>query len=84
MLTLQIPPDAEARLAEKARSAGMDMPSYAQQILVTEARRPTLREISGPIGEAFAASGMSEDELSDLLEEAKHKMRSDRRAGETK
>ncbi len=52
-LTLQIPPEAEARLAEKARSAGMDVPSYAERILEIEARRPTLREISGPIAEAF-------------------------------
>lgn len=83
-LTLQIPPDAEARLAEKARSAGMDVPTYAEKILETEARRPTLREISGPIAEAFEASGMTEEELGDMLEKAKHEMRAERRAREGK
>jgi hypothetical protein len=36
---------------------------------------PTLREISGPIAEAFQNSGMTEDELGELLEEAEHDMR---------
>jgi hypothetical protein len=62
----------------------MDVPTYAERILETEALRPTLREISGPIAEAFEASGMTEDELGDLLDEAKHQMRADRRAREAK
>ncbi len=76
-LTLNIPPEAEARLTEKARSAGMDVPTYAERILQTEAHRPPLREISGPIATAFEASGMTEDQLADLLEDAKHQ-RADR------
>jgi len=62
----------------------MDVPSYAERILEIEGRRPTLREVSGPIAEAFEASGMTEDELGDMLEEAKHQMRADRRAREGK
>jgi hypothetical protein len=38
-----------------------------------------LLEISGPIGQAFSQSGMSEDELSDFLEAEKHAMRDERR-----
>lgn len=34
-----------------------------------------LDEVLRPIREAFDASGMTEDELSDLLEEEKHAMR---------
>ena len=82
-LTLQIPPEAEARLIEKARSAGMDVPRYAERILETEARRPTLGEISGPIAAAFQESGMSEDELGDLLEKAKLQMRAERQVRRT-
>lgn len=62
----------------------MHVPQYSQSILESEARRPTLSEISGPIAEAFKASGMTEDELGELLETAKHEMRSDRRAREGK
>jgi hypothetical protein len=39
----------------------------------------SLKEISGPIAEDFSRSGMTEDERSDLLEDAKQKMRAERR-----
>jgi len=38
----------------------------------------SVREISGPIGEAFSQSGMSEEELSDFLEAEKHALRAER------
>jgi hypothetical protein len=39
----------------------------------------SLKEISGPIAEDFSRCGMTEDERSDLLEDAKHEMRAERR-----
>ena len=45
------------------------------------AERPlSLREISGPLSDEFKASGMTDDELGELLEAAKHRMREQRRA----
>ncbi len=79
-LSIQLPPRAENRLVDKAREAGVDVAEYATRLLESEALRPTLREISGPIQEAFEASGMTDDELGDLLEKAKHEMRADRSA----
>ncbi len=79
-LRIQLPLRAENRLADKARAAGIDVAEYATQLLESEALRPTLCEISGPIHEAFEASGMTEEELGDLLEVAKHEMRAERRA----
>lgn len=51
------------------------------QGLLSKSQRPplSLKEIGGPIAEDFARSGMTEDELGDLLEEAKHEMRAERR-----
>ncbi|HEY8746915.1 MAG TPA: hypothetical protein VIM11_02995 [Tepidisphaeraceae bacterium] len=80
VLSLSISPEAEARLRAKAAAAGVDVETYASRHLELMAAPPkSLEDISGPIGEAFARSGMSEDELSDFLESEKHAMRAERR-----
>jgi hypothetical protein len=80
VLTLSISADAEARLKEKASAAGVDVETYATRQLELMASPPkSLKEISGPIAEEFARSGMSEDELSEFLEAEKHVMRAERR-----
>lgn len=81
VLSLSLSREAEAKLKEKAAAAAVDVETYATRHLERMAARPkTLREISGPIAEEFARSGMSEDDLSDFLEIEKHAMRADRRA----
>jgi hypothetical protein len=83
VLKLSISPDTEAKLKAKAAAAGVDLETYAARHLELMATPPkSLREISGPIAEAFSRSGMSEDELADFLEAEKHAMRSQRRANQ--
>lgn len=80
VLSLSISAQAEARLRAKSAAAGVDVETYAARHLECMAAPPkSLKEISGPIGEAFARSGMSEDELGDFLEAEKHAMRAERR-----
>lgn len=79
-LNIHLAPDAANRLTAKARDAGVDVAEYAARLLESEALRPTLREISGPVEEAFAASGLTDEQLGELLEKAKHEMRAERRA----
>jgi hypothetical protein len=80
VLSLSISAEAEAKLKAKAAAAGVDVETYAARQLELMASQPkTLKQISGPIGEAFAQSGMSEAELSELLETEKHAMRAERR-----
>ena len=80
VLSLSISAEAEARLKVKAAAAGVDVETYAARQLELMATRPkSLKEISGPIAEAVAQSGASEDELSDFLEAEKHAMRAERR-----
>ncbi len=84
VLSFSISAEAEARLKAKAFAAGVDVATYAARHLeLMAAPAKSLREISGPIGEAFSRSGVSEDELSELLEAEKHAMRGERgkRAG---
>jgi hypothetical protein len=81
VLSISISPAAEARLKEKAAAAGVDMATYAARHLEMMASPPrSIREISGPVAEAFAKSGMTEDQLAEFLEEEKHAMRAERRA----
>ena len=80
MLSLSISPETEACLREKAAAAGVDVETYAATIVEQSAKTPaSLKEISGAAADDFAASGMTEDELGELLEEAKHEMRAERR-----
>src|SRR4051812_46210660 len=81
VLSLSISREAELALRERAAAAGVDVETYAaRQLELLAAPRKSLKEISGSIREAFARSGMSEDDLSDFLEEEKHAMRAERRA----
>jgi hypothetical protein len=79
-LTIQLPIEDEACLAMKAKNAGVDLPTYVERILKAEASRPLVDEVLKPVRDAFTESGMSEDELSDLLVKAKKEMRAERRS----
>ena len=80
VLSASISPEAEARLKVKATAAGTDIETYAARHLALHASPPKfLADISGPIAEAFARSGMTEDGLSDFLEAEKHATRAQHR-----
>ena len=81
VLSIPISTEAEAKLKAKAALAGIDVATYAARHLEMIAAPPRpLKEISGPIAEAFVASEMTEDELAEFLEQEKHAMRAERRA----
>lgn len=78
VLSISISPEAQAKLAAKAAAAGVDMETSASRHLeLMVSSPPSLKEISGPVAEAFAQSGMTEDQLSDFLAEEKHGARGD-------
>ena len=80
-LSIDIPPDVEARLKARASASGQDLAGYVSRLVTHFAEPPlSLEELSGPIHQKFLESGMSEDDLVDLLERAKHEMRAERRA----
>lgn len=72
-------PEEEAKLRNRAAAAGKDVQTFVREAALEKADRPTLDEISGPVAQDFAASGMTDDELGDFLEGVKHKMRAERR-----
>lgn len=80
VLSLSISVAADLKLRAKTAAAGVDVETYAARHLELMAAPPrSLKEISGPIGQEFARSGMTDDELSDFLEAEKHVMRAERR-----
>jgi hypothetical protein len=60
------------KLDAKARAAGVDVPTYAQQILKAEALLPSLDEALVTVRESFQKTGMTPDELAEQYEQEKH------------
>lgn len=84
-LTIDIPSEAEAKLKLRARACGQELPEYVAKLVTHFAEPPTpLEQLSGPIYQKFLESGMTDDELGDLIEQAKHEMRAERRARQPK
>jgi hypothetical protein len=80
VLSLSISPEAEAKLKAKAAAAGVDVATYAAKTLERVATRPSLDEVLAPLRADFDRSGMTEDGLTELLEQVKHEARADQRA----
>jgi len=79
-LQVELTPEVESRLRKRAESAGQEMSRFVTNLLSHFGSQPTpLEELSGPIYQNFLASGMTDDELAEELERAKHEMRVDRR-----
>lgn len=78
-LTVRISDAAREKLAQRAAATGKDVADCAAQIIEDAVTKPDLDEVLAPVRQQFARSGMSEDDLSDLLEAAKHRRRDARR-----
>ncbi len=80
-LTLRLSPQAREELTKRAEATGVDLASYVSNIVERNAQAATsLDEISGPIYEHFLQSGLTDEQLGDLLEKEKHEARAHRRA----
>lgn len=78
-ITIKLDQPVENRIAEKAGDAGLDLETYIAHVVKAHAAKPTLKELSGEVYQQFVASGMTDEELGEFLELAKHEMRADRR-----
>lgn len=79
-MTLQISlsPEAESKLRERAEASGQDLAACAAHVLDEALGKPSLDEILGPVRQSFEQSGMTEEQLSELLEREKHAMRAEK------
>jgi hypothetical protein len=78
-LKVRLHSDASEKLKQRAAASGSDVADYAAKLIEDAVTKPGIDEVLAPVREQFARSGMSEDELSDFLEEAKHRRRAERR-----
>ena len=68
-LTIHVPINIGAILEEKAKSSGKDVSEYVEDLIEKNIDRPkTLGEILAPVRKNFAESGMTEEELDELIE----------------
>ncbi len=81
-MTLQIDlsPELEAKLRERAAAAGKETVVFAREALEEKLRGPeTLAEILAPLQREVVESGMTDDELNALFEQAIAESRRERR-----
>jgi hypothetical protein len=83
VLNLSISSEAETKLKAKSAAAGVDMTTYATKALERVATRPSLDEVLAPLRAESDRSGMSEEELTEFLEQAKHEARAEQDARKT-
>ncbi len=82
VLQLTLSPEIEAKLAAKAAAEGVDVETFARRAIESAAVKPTLDEILAPLRDEVA-SMWTEEELTQVLEEAKHEMRAMQRQQES-
>jgi hypothetical protein len=79
-LTLRLSAQARQKLQERAAASGTDVAGYVSTIVEHNTQKPlSLEEISGPVYRRFLESGLTDEQLSEELEQAKHEMRAERR-----
>jgi hypothetical protein len=74
-LRLRLGRETGRKLKAKAAAIGKDAADYAAELIEDAVTQPSLDEMLAAVREKFSRSGMSEDELSDFLEDAKHRRR---------
>jgi len=74
-LTIHVSKNIGAVLEEKAKNQGKDVAEYVEDLIEKDIdHRKTLDEILAPVRKNFAESGMTEDELDELIESERQAM----------
>lgn len=74
-VVLELKPEVEAALRKKAKASGFEVDSYLQNMIEKDVERAkSLDEILAPIRKSFAESGMTEDDLDELLNKERQAM----------
>ncbi len=72
---IQLSPEQERQLTERASLSGEEVAEYIHRIIERHIKAPAVLEaILAPVRDQFAASGMSEEELDALVEETRDEM----------
>jgi hypothetical protein len=84
-ITITLSPDEEKRLLERASLSGQDVEGYIHRLIERHIKASdTLAALLAPVRQQFAESGMSEDELDAIVEEAREDVWREKQARQTK
>jgi hypothetical protein len=67
-ITIDLRPEQEKRLAERAARAGQDVAAYVHHLIDRDIDAESLDVILAPVRRNFEESGMTDDDLADLVE----------------
>jgi hypothetical protein len=71
-ITINIRPEIQEKLRQRAMDSGRDVTEYLEKLIEKDLSAPvSLRDLYAPVREQIKESGISEDELDTLLEEAR-------------
>jgi len=84
-LTIELKPETEARLKNRAVALGYEVDNFVENLIEKELNKPkTLDEIFAPVRREFEKSGMTEDELDELIYQARREYYAEKKAKENK
>ena len=88
-VTVDLPPEIEAKAKTQAEKGGVKVEVYVKSLLVEELNRreklessakKSFDEILAPVRKGFQESGLTEEELDELLEEAREEVYQERKS----
>jgi hypothetical protein len=74
MIQIALSPDTEAKLRKHAAANGDDVSAYAARLLEQALSTPSVDELLAPFRAQVEASGMSDAELDQLVEELRNEV----------
>ena len=70
-ITIDLSPEQERRLAERAARAGQDVTGYVHHLIDRDIDAESLDALLAPVRRDFEQSGMTDDDLAALVEEVR-------------
>ncbi len=84
-LTITLKPETEAKLKNRAVELGYEIDDFVENLIEKELnKQKTLDEIFAPVRQEFKEQGMTEDELDDLIYQARREVYAEKKARENK
>jgi predicted CopG family antitoxin len=68
-ITFTISDEIAKQLFSRADKEGKDVSTFMAKVAEREAKKPTLDELLAPVRQQFAESGLSEEDLTELVRE---------------
>ena len=73
-ITITLSRETERKLQARASQKGLEVSAYLGRLVEKEVQKPTLSEILAPFRQQVQTSGISDEELTTLFEEAREEV----------